>query len=232
MLCGSKSQALVENVESGDKIEYSKATMNKNQSKRVGVVFVVLILIGLVYFGWYLLKSDTNPNIKTTNSTTTKKSTSTTTTTPTKTDDNSAAPTQTADLLSFSKDGFNFTFKYPKDWTISSSTNTPFDGNPDITQKTVKIKTDTGVEFSFDNPSTAIPSTGYDLKNAKDITASTLTFNRNYGKNSSGQTLYAATYIDPNNFDAASVSFNGNGTIDATTISDLDNIVSSFKFVQ
>lgn len=204
--------------------------MNKNQSKRVGIVFVVLILIGLAYFGWYLFKSDTNLNSKT-NTNVATKTTTPTTTTPAKTDA-TPATTPIADLLSFSKEGFNFTFKYPKNWTISSSTNTPFGGNPDVTQKTVKIKTNTSIEFSLNNPSTTVSSTGYDLKNAKDITASTLTFNRNYGKNSSDKTLYTATYNDPNNFDAASISFEGFGTIDTAIISNLDNIVSSFKFVQ
>lgn len=234
MLYDGKSQAVVENVESEDKVWYSKSTMNKNQSKRVGIVFVILVLIGLAYFGWYLFKSDANPNSKTNPNVATKTTTPTTTpttTAPTKTDDNSTtAPT--ADLLSFSKDGFNFTFKYPKTWTIATSTSTPLDGNPDIAQKTVKIKTDTGIEFSFNNPAIATSSNGYDLKNAKDITAGTLTFNRNYGKNSSDKTLYTAAYNDPNNLDAASVSFEGFGSIDATTISNLDSIVSSFKFTQ
>ena len=205
--------------------------MNKNQSKRVGIVFIILILIGLAYFGWYLSKSDTSSDSKTANTTTTKTATPTTTT-PAKTDETPTTATPTADLLSFSKEGFNFTFKYPKSWTISSSTSTALGGNPDITQKTVNVKTDTGVEFSFNNPPIGVSSNGYDLKNAKDITAGTLTFNRNYGKNSNDKTLYTATYNDPNNLDAASVSFDGFGTIDATTISNLDNIVSSFKFVQ
>lgn len=231
MLNRRKSQAVVENVESGDKVWYGKSTMNKNQSRQVSIIFILLVLAGLVYFGWYLSKSDTNPSSKTTTNSTTK-NTTLTTTTPTKTDDNSATTTPTADLLSFSKDGFNFTFKYPKTWTIASSTSAPLDGNLNIVQKTVKIKTDTGVEFSFNNPATSASSNGYDLKNAKDITAGTLTFNRNYGKNSADQILYTAVYNDPNNLDAASVSFDGVGTIDTTTISNLDNIISSFKFTQ
>lgn len=205
--------------------------MNKNQSKRVGIVFIILILIGLAYFGWYLSKTDTNPDSKN-NTNVATKTTTPTTTTPVKTDETPATTTPAADLLSFSKDGFNFTFKYPKTWTISSSENTPLDGNPSITQKTVKIKTDNEVEFTFNNPALDFATNGFDLKNTKDITAGTLTFSRTYGQNSKSQTLYTATYNDPNNLDAASVNFEGVGSIDTTTISDLDSVVSSFKFTQ
>lgn len=204
--------------------------MDKKQSKRVGIVFVILALAGLVYLGWYLLRGNTALDKNTTTDSTTKTSTPTTTTTPTQSDDIPAVPT--ADWLSFSKDGFSFTFKYPKNWTISTTAATAMADNPDITQKNVKIKTSAGVEFNLDNPAVETDSDGYDLKNAKDILAGTLTFNRNYGKNSDDQTLYTATYNDPNNFDAASVSFDGVGTIDATIINDLDSIVSSFKFIQ
>jgi len=204
--------------------------MNKNQSKKVGIVFIVLALIGLAYFGWYLFKNDNITNgIFATNST---KKTTPSTTPSTKTDDSTATttPTTADDWSNFAQDDINFTFKYPKTWTLDLATATAMTGSPEIKQKTVKIKTANNINFRFDNPATATGFEEYDLKNAKDITAGALTFKRDYGQNTSGQTLYIATYTDPNNLDASSVSFYGIGTIDTATINSLDSLVSSFSF--
>lgn len=214
-----------------DKLVYNEVTMNHKASKNIGTAFLAIICLVLGYYGWYYyfgpgqhVLVDTNTQTEDDKSQTAD--TDATVTTPTTTPADTSPTDTTVKVATFSKTGFNFTFQYPTTWAVVSSTIS----SGIIAQKTVKIKTDKGIEFSLANPTVATGSEEYTLNHPKDIKSGSLTFKRNFGQNAGGQTLYVATYTDPNNFDASSVSFYGSGTIDDAIINDLDLLLSSFQF--
>ncbi|AKM82060.1 TPA: hypothetical protein DD449_03100 [Candidatus Berkelbacteria bacterium] len=189
------------------------------------IVVAAAVLIGIGWLAWCQINPKVVEDIpKASFSTTTEPSSE-------PVEKNSSTPSDTTtSLKNFSKTGFSFNFSYPSSWTVTSSTDEKATPNAKFSQETVKIVSPSGIEFRFDNPTVATGFEEYSANHAKDISAGKLTFKRNWGENLEGTTLYIATYNDPQNIDALSVSFYGTGKISEEEISTLDQIIASFKF--
>lgn len=202
---------------------------------------IIVAVLATMFFVWFYLMgpgkkaAETTPAPITQTSDTTDKNTITstgTTTNTTTTTGTAAATNPIDDWLIFEKPGYGFTFKYPKDWKIASNTDEPMTGNPTINQKEVKITDAKGNSYELSNPSAQTGFVEYSLGNEKEIKASEITFDRLYGQDAQKTlTLYAATYADPNNLDAASISFFGTSSdLNEAEIATLDKILSTFTF--
>ena len=88
-------------------------------NKGLLVVLIIVVLIGVAFAAWYYLMG---PGKKVATSTTTATTTPATTTTPsttTTTTTTTPATTATADWLTYTNSAYGFSFKYPKDYSVT-----------------------------------------------------------------------------------------------------------------
>lgn len=177
----------------------------------------IVLIIGLGYLTWYVMSQDEitiTPVATTTNS-------------------NSNTNSATADWKNFSESGYNFTFMYPKDWTIVSKTNTDRNG---IKYQTVKINTPNNLILNIHNP---ILETGFEDStaiNKKSITSQSGIFGRTVLKPNSNNGLYFYTAIknsETTEFsESADFILNSQSSINSELVNTLDNIVETFQFTK
>lgn len=201
-----------------------------------GILILILIILGLGFLSSSLFVKE-EEKAKTEDSSTldsqdTTADDATKTKTPDNTTETSQSKTLTSDWLTFKNEGFGFTFKYPKDWTLVDTTNTTDTNNPILSQKTVKLKSSAGDVYQLDNPITGMSFENTILGNKKEIKSGDIAFERLYGKNSiDSRELYTATHQDPRNVDDLSVIFFGySTTLNTSQLEILDGLISTFAF--
>jgi len=167
--------------------QQSQAPVQQGQpavSKGLLITFIIVILIGAAFATWYFLMG---PGKKvatsTTTATTTPAATTTTTTTPSTTT-TTTTPTATADWQTYTNDTYGFSFKYPKDYSVTEDQksgtviiNYPTGGlsrgmtiwtkSSNINDEYNKLKTSTGYTVTTDKTIGGVvwKSLSYDPKN-------------------------------------------------------------------